>query len=59
MGVKDRVVVGDKAHVYEDCLVVTCNDKIGEGSIEKIEHHPIAEEREKLKVFLDSVGVEL
>jgi hypothetical protein len=59
VGVQDKVTVNGQNHFYTDCLGITMNELLGPGSIEKIEHHPIAEERTKLKSFLDSVGIEL
>lgn len=59
VGVQDKLRVGDRSHLYEDCLAITCNDRMGEGSIVKIEHCPIQEEREKLSQFLKAVDVKL
>lgn len=59
VGVYDRLSIGGTVHLYEDCLAITCNDQVGAGSVEKIEHCPIKEEREKLGQFLKSVDVKL
>ena len=59
VGVQDQISAKGQSHLYEDCLAITCNDQFGKGSIERIEHCPIPEERNKLAQFLDEVGVEL
>ena len=49
--VKDKLTIGDREHVYKDCLVITCNEMSGHGSILKIANQPFLEERRKLQEF--------
>ena len=53
--VKDKVSHKDQVHIYTDQLLVECNEKIGHGSIIKITHNPILEEKNKFKTFLEEV----
>ena len=57
--VLDKLTANGQSHIYEDCLAISCNNLSGNGSIERIEHCPIPEERNKLAQFLDEVGIKL
>ena len=55
--VKDKISANGKNYVYTDRLIITCNDKNGHGSIDRIEHSPINGEKEKLHAFFESIGL--
>jgi hypothetical protein len=59
VGVQDLITAKGRSHLYEDCLAITCNNQIGKGSIIRIEHCPIPEERRKLAQFLTKVDIKL
>jgi ribosomal-protein-alanine N-acetyltransferase len=54
----DRLFARGKHFIHKDRLVITCNERFGEGSIEAIEHKPFEGARENLNEFLSSVGIQ-
>ena len=55
IAVADRLTLNGKNHTYRDRLLV----KMSLGKVVRVEHQPIAEERRRLKEFLESAGPKL